>query len=344
MTSKKRILENKTCICLFTIVACVLAAGCGYRQQDANQSPLTGVRAIYLQARNEDKMESDEFGDFWMIEYTTKKVCRLNDDQYYDTSPLWFPDGKSVLFLSNRVGSWSTLKIKGIGAPHEMYRLWLNTRKIERVDEQLSRSYPAIKNGLYESLQFYPDGKSLTFTSNDNVIYRFSLESDSAWPMLNLNNLLGSRREKLWDFSISPDTSLVIMIVEPNEGPLSLRIFRFLDASIKSIPRIDGLPILGGWSPNGEKLLIEGGSSLYEFDTKLDSLKTLITSDSVCFSPNSVFYINEKTITFLGGRNVKREDKMNQNTEILQYDLLEKRLTYLTSDGKYRSSLIVIRP
>lgn len=335
-------MKTNSIFCYFlSSIAYVTFAGCYDPKQEVGEPSIVGLRAIYLQARHDNKMFSDEFGDLYMFDYKSGETYKLTDDDYYDASPLWFPDGRSVLFLSNRVGSWSTLKVKGIGGPHEMYRLWLKSKKIERIDERLGKSFPDIFDGYYKSMQWHPDGRTLLLCGFDNRIYRMLPEKDSTWLFLDLNPFLKARDEKLYNFSLRPDSGCLVLVVDLNQGSLAVRTYQFSDSLLHPIPHIGSLPVFGGWSPDGKKLLISSGSMLYELDTRKDSFITLIESDSIYVSPNSAFFVDEKTITFLGGRKKIEGEVIDRETEIVYYNIMEKRLTYLTKDGKFKDCLSV---
>ncbi|MGA2865836.1 MAG: M56 family metallopeptidase [Verrucomicrobiota bacterium] len=81
----------------------VLASFPGTAPAHARFSP-DGQRVVYEYTQGQNR-------DIYLIKLATKQVTRLTDSPAEEGSPVWSPDGKHILFSSNRRGEWDLVEI-----------------------------------------------------------------------------------------------------------------------------------------------------------------------------------------------------------------------------------------
>src|SRR6266496_6706808 len=109
---------------------------------DPQVSP-DGTAIVYV--RNFAEVMTDKrYANLWWIHTDGSDQRPLTTGQYNDTSPRWSPDGKQLLFLSNRDGK------------PQIHRLWVNSGQIARVT---SLQNPPNNPG------WSPDGRWISFVS-----------------------------------------------------------------------------------------------------------------------------------------------------------------------------------
>ena len=104
-----------------------------------------------------DKMVDRQRSNLWIVDISGKRVRELTHGDWRDFSPVWSPDGKKIVFLSDRDGTT------------QIHVLWLDTREVAQLTHvDLSPS----------DLRWSPDGKMLAFTMyirDDNPILSVKL-------------------------------------------------------------------------------------------------------------------------------------------------------------------------
>lgn len=104
-----------------------------WQDEDPQWSP-DGTRIVFASTRG----GGNNF-DIYVMQADGSGVTRLTEDQAPDQDPAWAHDGRSVFFTSERDG-------RG-----EIYRVWVDGRKVERVTRGLSRAImpAASRDGRY---------------------------------------------------------------------------------------------------------------------------------------------------------------------------------------------------
>ncbi|TSA26867.1 MAG: biopolymer transporter Tol [Ignavibacteriales bacterium] len=117
--------------------------------------------------------------DVYIYDFSTKSITNLTNDIFSDTDPIWTPDGKKIIFSSDRGNdlkqTTSTVDFQMFNHPYkqlDLYSIDIDTKNIERItDWQYSdEKSPAISS----------DGKELLFVSDKNGInniYRIKIDS-----------------------------------------------------------------------------------------------------------------------------------------------------------------------
>ena len=153
---------------------------------------------------------------------------RLTRNGVFDGDPSWSPDGKFIVFESQRDGN------------SELYRLDVRTRKVKRLTND-----PAFDGDPAWS----PFGHGIAFTStrtgNREV---FLMRFDSSQP-LNLTNNRASDFDPTW----SPNGELVTFVTD-RDGNMEIYATndRFLLRRLTAHPSLDAFP---AWSPDGTHIV-----------------------------------------------------------------------------------------
>jgi len=90
-----------------------------------------------------DKTSDQSRSNLWIVDIEGKRVRELTHGNWRDFSPVWSPDGKKIVFLSDR------------DETTQIHVMWLDTREVAQLTH-LDRS-PG-------SLRWSPNGKKLAFT------------------------------------------------------------------------------------------------------------------------------------------------------------------------------------
>jgi dipeptidyl aminopeptidase/acylaminoacyl peptidase len=94
----------------------------------------------------------DERGHVWVMERNGKRVRRLTSGEAEDHSPLWSPDGRTIVFMSNRI-------------PRADY--WIGNMDLWAVPAGGGESKPLTEErGPFVSPAFSPDGATIAFFGN----------------------------------------------------------------------------------------------------------------------------------------------------------------------------------
>jgi dipeptidyl aminopeptidase/acylaminoacyl peptidase len=90
-----------------------------------------------------DAVKDQNQSNLWVVDIRGERLRQLTDGAWRDSAPVWSPDGRRVVFLSNRSGS------------SQVHVMWLDTREtlqLTRVERDPS------------ALAWSPDGRTLAFT------------------------------------------------------------------------------------------------------------------------------------------------------------------------------------
>lgn len=106
--------------------------------------------------------------DLYLITISTGKIDRLTHDPFADLEPTFTPDGKSIVFVTERYSTdLATLQ----SGPLRLARLDLSTRTVTPI--------PGFLQGKHLSPQISPDGKTLIFIAEPDGIsnlYRMAID------------------------------------------------------------------------------------------------------------------------------------------------------------------------
>ena len=90
-----------------------------------------------------DKVNDRTRSNLWLVDVAGKRVRKLTEGDWSDSSPVWSPDGKKIAFLSDRDGTT------------QLHIMWMDTREVAQLTHL--QTTPG-------SLRWSPDGGMLVFT------------------------------------------------------------------------------------------------------------------------------------------------------------------------------------
>ena len=188
----------------------------------------------------------------FLLAMGTKTETRLSDFPAEDRFPTWSPDGRFLLFVSNRTGRWD---------------LWAMPMRDGQSAGEAHVVYPDIGQ-LDSILGWQKEGLVVTKRTSFGQLYAVEVDSSSGavlgQPQLPVPHYLGQHMEALW----SPDGKrLALMASTIKKG--ALFIFTAASGEIREIEkgRLTWFR-LAGWLPSGDTLALsaittDGKSGIY---------------------------------------------------------------------------------
>ena len=153
---------------------------------DAMRSPTwspDGARIVFVGTKN-------GMTDLYSCEIESHKLSKLMDDYYDDEDPGFSPDGRFVVFSSDRPQNSCADSADYHFGTYDLYLLELGTWKITPAISNLSQStVPFAGTWNNTAPTWSPDGKKICFVSDRNGIYNLyvaDLESLTVTPITNI--------------------------------------------------------------------------------------------------------------------------------------------------------------
>ena len=118
--------------------------------------------------------------DLYLLNLATNAVRQLTNDRYADLQPDWSPDGRTIVFATDRGEGGSDFETLDYGE----YGLALFDTETSEI-----RVLRPFGDALHHNPQFSPDGRSLYFISDQDGfkdIYRFDLDEGSPYRITHL--------------------------------------------------------------------------------------------------------------------------------------------------------------
>ncbi|MGA2882565.1 MAG: hypothetical protein ABSG13_26725 [Bryobacteraceae bacterium] len=178
--------------------------------------------------------------DIWLLDSASRATTRFTSDPGWDAFPIWSPDGKSIVFTSNRSGVYDLYRKSSSGAGNEelfyqstegkgpnswspdgrfliYYSLGPPTHlRLLAVDGPADRKPTPLLDAQFSSVtgRFSPDGRWIAYTSNESGKNEISVRPfDAATGSVGTPVIVtsGGGRTPLWRgdgkelFYISPD-------------------------------------------------------------------------------------------------------------------------------------------
>jgi len=299
----------------------------GCNTKESHQSVLeSNDIVVFIESRSPAHgIFSGNFGEVVLMDINSGKKYYLPDDHYYfNSNPIISYDGNYVTFLSNRIGSSSELRIKGVGGPHEIYLYDIRTRTLERFGEELAEQYPEIFGRSLRLLKWNTTNDGFYLQTQENEIVEVSIEQDTVRYMTSIEG----RNVRLMSLSLSSDSRYMLMSTGGNETMSYQLILINMETLTKNIIYESNYVLFAGaWATDNQRFLLRERGDIYEYNL-IDGaiskvLKHPITEDmGIIESP---FYTRNEKLIFIGSR--------NGSNEILKYDFERDTIVYLTDDG-----------
>ena len=126
------------------------------------------------------------------------------DNTYFNTSPIWSPDGQQILFASARIGDLDRLRIIKKSARKQLYSYDLNKSKLVEFFNPKFSTHPDIVN--FVGLTWNSTLEEIYFSNKDNTLYSISTEDKA----INVSKKLGSECQ-ITNLSLSNNSDYLII-------------------------------------------------------------------------------------------------------------------------------------
>ena len=178
-------------------------------ERDGKQQASLGAPALYAQidiSPNEDRLATGIFDlqtgspDVWIYDISREVPLRLTFDPDFDASPIWSPDGNSVVWRSNRKGRYDLYQKVSSGAGNDeilfeseenkdatswsadgRFLAYINATVKGNTQNDIwilpmsgeRKPFPFLQTGANEvSAQFSPDGHWIAYVSDESDTYQ----------------------------------------------------------------------------------------------------------------------------------------------------------------------------
>ena len=285
------------------LVACLLAT----------TSPLWGKIAFYS--------HRDGNTEIYTMDSDGSDQTRLTFNEASDSSPVWSPNGQQIAFHSKRDGNWEIYVMDADGS---------NQRNLTR--------HPALDGYPYWS----PDGSQIAFCSKQNAnenhrLNIFVMDADGS------NAKQVTRLEFATNPQWSPDGKQILFESDIDQGrqiyairPDGRGLWRV------SQPKPDTGMLLGGWSPDGKKVVyvetvgFDSNKSVAVIATLHPAGKQLVVQREPLQLPpwdmtSETWSADGESILFAGRNRAVTFRKDGNNWEIYRFRLRDSQLTQLTN-------------
>lgn len=225
---------------------------------DARLSPDNRNIAITIRAANDD---------IWVYDFARGTQTRLTFGGGNSVLPDWTPDGKKVLFLSER-GSEVGL----------FWKSWDGSGGIERLGKE------GAANGVFRST-FTPDGKSVLYGVSGDIV-EMSLEGDRpSRPILKVSSFDDAPR-------LSGDGRLLAYLSDES-GRNEVFVVPFPKMNGRWQVSTGGVTSAPIWGPQGKELFYTERGNLMKVDITGEPNITFSRSQKVCTMPLSLFGLHD---------------------------------------------------
>ena len=291
-------------------------------------APVTGNLILFLEARGSDGLLSHPFGDVVLMDVDKREKYFLTDDRFFDYSPTISPDGRMVLFDSNRVGGPLALKVKGAGGPHEVYVYEIDKQTSRRVDSQTSRKHRSLVSGLFQQLRWHPEGRSALFVE-ENALVQWDITSDSVWVFKRFEGF-----SRILDYSLSVHGDSVLALLSSEKG-LTAILYNRRDDRTVILP--DSLSFASRWI-NGGQTLFGWENGFVEYDLSIGARRKFRTPQFV------IEHVAGGSVHLLDGRIVvlASKDRDGVPDNLLIYDPKDGSAEWLTNDSEEKGQLSLV--
>lgn len=173
--------------------------------------------------------------DIAVMDADGSRIRRLTDHPAFDRHPAWMPDGRSVLFSSERDGTQA------------IFRVWLDTARVARVSPMPERALrPAVS----------PDGRYVAYTVGTTDGFQIVVQDLATGFVRQRTHVADGASRPAW----SPDgTRLVYTRLPP--GASFLEILTMAGGETTQLA-VEGVRFTdeAAWSPDGEWVVASGTS------------------------------------------------------------------------------------
>jgi hypothetical protein len=260
-------------------------------------------------------------GDIVIFEPVSGHQYYITYDSFDDTDPLWSPDGRSILFESNRAGIHYTG-----GKPGQFYIFNLDTKRLTRFGGTLSDKYPDIFKNLYTRPAWTADGRSLLIYVN-RTIYIADTSGSDIHPFWHCPG----KRSIVDELSLSPNGFLLALgySEEPPEEDTGAEELAIIDLRDTSFIKC-GIPIYSGiaWSIDGLTCLIRAchpeGVVWSSYSTTTRRITPLDLPSTYAYAD----YLSDGRIVALASHDTSRFSGL----ELVIYNPATKHEHWITSD------------
>jgi len=283
--------------------------------------------AVFVESKSKDKQISNDYSNIVLLEVNNKKRHYVSKDRYFNFLTAISPNQNYVAFTSNRIGSRTELRIKGVSGPHEVYIWERENNRIKRFAENVENIFPDIMRGSYLDMKWNASNDALYFVNFNNVIFKVPLTEDT---LKVLTQIIGED-VKIENISVSGDGKYLLISAIINgwrrlENIKKLILFDIHDSSKTTLYESNYFLTAGAFSYDNQRFLFRDRRNVYEYNIMDRSIREIyIHDDNEDISIGSPpYYKDDDNIIFLG--------ETDDYVELVKYNIKSSELFNLTKN------------
>jgi Tol biopolymer transport system component len=281
----------------------LLLYGCEFRSSNEDVL-IANKRIVAIEARKlEDGPTAGQGGDIVVVDIETGKKFYATNDYYINTNPQWSPDGRSVIYITNREGNsrWSRNFLGG-EYRNKLYLFNLDTKNLTKIQYEYAGE---LKHTHIHSLFWSKCNDSLYFRASTykrdsakliTAIFKLSPSGGLAEKVVELE-----RTPRINNFVVTASERYIFYdYLDHKNGSFiqGINLYDMQDSLVHTV--IDGPGYtVNDVSEDGESILISDKTNVYEYEIYNNTFNFLFCMPGDFIFPDPRYIGKDEIVLFV---------------------------------------------